>query len=381
MRVNKRLIAWILLIIFAFILWFFDNESVTLALLITLAAVLPLSFAMLRLTSGKLSVSVEEKTSSGNVHTFALVLMNKGLLPIPSASCEVRCVNLRTGETDTYSINESILPRKTKEIAMELAPVHAGRYVISVDSVVIKDPLGIFSKPVSFEDSKALTVMPSIFDMNMLAAGITAMPESDAASRRERGAVTGDMMGNREYVPGDPVRNIHWKLSEKTEKMLVRELGESVSDRFLIILDNSAEIAQDPAALDAAASVYASLIHTLRMNDALCYAAWTDPETGSAVTRRIESDSDASEAADEYLAVPARMPSAFRSIDKNVADSRYAHVVIVGSRIPENIENITNGCQATVLRYGESGSFTEKNLTVIGFQAKTYMTDTAGMEF
>ena len=381
MRINKRLIAWILLIVFAFVLWFFNNESVTLALLITLAAAPPLSFAVLRLTSGMLSVSVEEKNVSETMHSFVLVLDNKGCLPIASAGCEIRCTNLRTGETDTYSINESIMPRRVKEIAMELVPVHAGRYIISVSSGDIKDPLGMFSRPVTFEGSRALTVMPRIFDMNMLAAGITAMPESDSNSHKERGAVTGDIIGIREYVPGDPVRNIHWKLSEKTEKMLVRELGEPVSDRFLIILDNSAEIAQDPAALDAAASVYASLIHTLRMNDALCYAAWTDPETGGPVTRRIESDSDANAAADEYLSVPARMPSAFRSIDRNVADSRYAHVVIVGSRIPDNIENITNGCQATILKYGESGSFTERNLTVIGFQARTYINDTAGMEF
>ena len=74
------------------------------------------------------------------------------------------------------------------------------------------------------------------------------------------------------------------------------------------------------------------------------------------------------------------MPSAFKSIGRDIVEGRYAHVMIVGSRIPENIEDLTNGCQATVLRYGDRGGFTEKNLTVIGFEASTYASDTAGIE-
>lgn len=380
MHVNKRLIAWILLIIFALVLWLFSNESVTLALLIALIVSLPVSFAILKVTGKKIEPSIEERTMSDGRKSFVLSLYNKGLLPVASAECELRCSNLRTGEADSYTIQESIFPRRSKEIPMELIPAHAGKYEFSVGAVTVRDPLGIFSRTVSFDDRKGITIMPSIFDMNMLAAAISAMPENDSRSQRERGAVTGDMTGIREYVPGDPVRSIHWKLSEKTDRMLVKELGEPVSDRLLIILDNAADIAQDPVALDAVASVFASLIHTLRMNETLCYAAWTDPETGGAAIRRIADDSDAAAAAEEYLAVPARMPSAFKTINRDIIESRFAHVVIVGSRIPENIEDLTNGCQATVLRYGDRGGFSEKNLTVIGFEASTYVSDTAGIE-
>jgi uncharacterized protein (DUF58 family) len=67
--------------------------------------------------------------------------------------------------------------------------------------------------------------MPLLFDMNMVQAGVTAMPESDMEAARTRGAVSGDMIDIKEYLPGDPVRNIHWKLSEKTGKTLVKVLG------------------------------------------------------------------------------------------------------------------------------------------------------------
>jgi uncharacterized protein (DUF58 family) len=188
------------------------------------------------------------------------------------------------------------------------------------------------------------------------------------------------MIDIKEYVPGDPVRNIHWKLSEKIDKPLVRVLGSPVSDQYLIILDNPSDIAHDPAALDAVAAVYASLIHTLRMNDLTCYTGWTDPKTGKAVIRRVADENEAAAAADEYLAVPARMPSAFAKISRDIADARYAHVVIVSSHIPGNIDVLANGCNVTILKYGDSGSFTEGSMTVAGFQASTYKSDTAGIE-
>ena len=223
-------------------------------------------------------------------------------------------------------------------------------------------------------------MLPELFDIVIIPAGVSAMPEADTQSRRTKGAVSGDMTGIREYVAGDPVRNIHWKLSEKTDKMLVKELGEQLTDQYLLLLDSSADIAQDPAALDAVASVFASLIRAMRENDMILSAGWTDPVTGEAAVRRIITDDDVSAAADEYLAVPASVPSAFRKIKRDLIEDRYAHVVIVGSRIPDNIEDITNGCQVTVLMYGGAHSFTDKNLTVAGFEAKTCAADLAGIE-
>ena len=48
------------------------------------------------------------------------------------------------------------------------------------------------------------------------------MLESDRSADSRRGNDPGEVRAIREYVPGDPVRNIHWKLSEKTDKLLVK---------------------------------------------------------------------------------------------------------------------------------------------------------------
>ncbi|MBQ6150190.1 MAG: DUF58 domain-containing protein [Mogibacterium sp.] len=377
---RKSVITWVLLIISALILYLFSNGTVTLALIAALIAVLPISCALLRLTEGKLELSLKEAEVPDELKTFVLSMKNKGLFPIASVEAKAVCVNLRTGETESFDIRRSLGPRKTKDIYLQVVPGHAGRYELTVSSVRLRDTLGLWSRKTGFTEHVGVTIMPHLFDMNMLQAGVTAMPESDMEAARTRGAVSGDMIDIKEYVPGDPVRNIHWKLSEKTGKALVKVLGNPVSDQYLIILDNPTDLAHDPAALDAVASVYASLIHTLRTRDTTCYAGWTDPDTGKAVICRIADDNEAAAAADEYMSVPVVMPSAFSGITRDMADDRYAHVVIVGSKIPANIDAIANGCSVTVLKFGEHGSFTEGNMTVVGFETATYTSDTAGIE-
>ena len=377
---RRNLIVWILLIISAIILYIFSNGSVTLALLVALIAALPASYALLRMAAGKVELSLTDGGLADDHRIFVLSLKNKGAMPVASVETEAVCTNLRTGETDSFTIKRSLGPRKTVVVPLEILPTHAGRYELTLSKPVMRDPLGIWKKTIDFDGNVGLTIMPELFEMNITPAGVSAMPESDAESARTRGAVSGDMIDIKEYVPGDPVRNIHWKLSEKLDKPLVRVLGTPVSDQYLIILDNPADIASDPEALDAVASVYASLLQTLRMNDITCYAGWTDPATGKAAIRRISDDGEAAAAADEYLSVPASMPSAFARISRDMADDRYAHVVIVGSSIPVNIDALANGCNVTILKYGDWSSFTEGSMTVVGFGASSYRSDTAGIE-
>jgi uncharacterized protein (DUF58 family) len=297
-----------------------------------------------------------------------------------SAAVEVSCENLRTGEVDTQLITDTPGPKGHRDIDLEIIPRNAGRYRIAVTSAKVSDPLQLARRSIECSGSEYLTILPEIFEMQVTYASDAAMLESDRSADSRRGNDPGEVRAIREYVAGDPVRNIHWKLSEKTGKMLVKELGNPVTDQFLVILDTATDISRDPAALEATASVFVSLIHTLRQRSSGLSIGWTDPKTERAVIRKISDESDLNAAADEFLAMPATVHSAFGRIERNIAESRYAHIVIVGSRIPDGIESIANGCQVTVLLYGASGSQTENNVTTIGFGAKTCRTDLAGIE-
>ena len=377
---RRGLGIWIILLISVFVLWFFDNESVTLAFLLAMIAVLPVSLLLLRKSSQGFELSLSDAERLDNKSTFTLTLRNNGWLPVAAAEVEVRCENLRTGESDLFRVRRGLMPHKSAEARIEVTPTHAGRYELSASGARVFDPLGIWSEPVSCEDRRYLTSLPIVYEMRIKPVSSAAMPDSDVYSVRRKGSVAGDMVGIKEYVAGDPVRNIHWKLSEKTDTLLVKELGEPATDNSLLLLDSASSIVQDTAALDAVASVFASLMHSLRLSDIAFNAGWTDPATGEVVIHRIVTEEDYQQAVEGFLAIPAAAPSAFGRIESTISDSRYARVIFVGPRIPEDIENLTNGCEATVLMYGGTDGHAGTGINVLGFDSNSYREDLSMVE-
>ena len=376
----KRRIACILLILSALILYLFANETVTLALLVALIVIPLASVLMLALSGKNLVVKMSDVDTSGEHPVVHFHMENPDIVPVASLETELICENLRTGEIDSFNISESLGPKGRKDIDFELLPVRSGRYRISAAAAKISDPLMLSSLPMNCDDSSFITMMPETVDLQLSYASDAAMLENDRSADSRRGSDPGEVRGIREYVPGDPVRNIHWKLSEKTDKLLVKELGNPITDQFLVILGNESDVSHDPEALEASASVYSSIIHSLLRDGVRVSAAWTDYITGRAVIRKLENEDDARAAADEYLAVPAAKPNAFGRIERDISESRYAHIIIVGTKVPAGIESIANGCNVSVLMCGMVGSATENNVTVIGFEPGSYMSDLAGIE-
>lgn len=376
----KRRIACILLILSALIMYFFDNDTITLAILLALIVMPAASIGLLALSGRNLRISMERETQTGENPVISVRIDNPDFVPLSSVEAEILCTNLRTGEVDSYTIRNTPRPKSSKEVRLEIMPKHAGRYEITVGQAVLSDPLQLASRRIECSDAEYITIMPEIFEMQISYSSDAAMVESDYSVDSRRGNDPGEVRSIREYVPGDPVRNIHWKLSEKIDKLLVKELGNPVTDKFLVVLDTAREVSQDPAALETIASVFVSLADTIRQNSSGLTIGWTDPETGRAVIRKIQEESELTEAADEYLAVPAVTHSAFRRIERDIAESRYAHVVIVGSMVPEGLDAIANGCQTSVLLYDGYGTTSSNNVTITGFDARSYKSDLAGIE-
>ena len=381
---TRRKIGWILLIIAAALMYLFDNGTETLVLLIVLIAAPLASLGMLKISGKHISVTAEKEDPAPDSTNpnIRLRIVNSDVIPVSQIDAEVACTNLRTGEEETITISRPLRPKGKTEAVFAVSPDHAGRYRITAGSAKIYDPLKLWVREIRTEGSEYITVMPEIFDVDVhVTSSSLSMPESDRYNEGKSGNDPGDVRSIREYVPGDPVKNIHWKLSSKTDKMLVKELGLPVTDQFLVVLDNAADVGLVPEALDAIVSVFASVLNSLQGEGFVFTAAWTDPETGAPVLRTIRTEDELVAAADEYLAVPAIARSAFESISRDIIDSRFAHLILTGSRIPDGIDTITNGCQVTLLMYGAEGyGKTDSGSAIIGFNEETYMSELAGIE-
>lgn len=75
----------------------------------------------------------------------------------------------------------------------------------------------------------------------------------------------GDMFGVKEYAYGDSVKNVHWKLSAKSDKLVVKTFAENVYEKAIVIADMSAYCESDvmsKAMTDCVAEVTLSAMHS-----------------------------------------------------------------------------------------------------------------------
>ncbi len=90
-----------------------------------------------------------------------------------------------------------------------------------------------------------------------------ALPFVDLASSREAATDTEprrgqgpEYLGVREYRPGDPIRQVHWRLTARHGELVVRDLEEHRVPRLAVWIDTGV----DEDALDEACSAAASIM-------------------------------------------------------------------------------------------------------------------------
>lgn len=96
-------------------------------------------------------------------------------------------------------------------------------------------PFGLFS----IEDEREENIHLVVFPRPSMPGFLDAIFHSDynQADRVQSrlGSRVGDFRGLREFMPGDPLRNVHWSSTARSGQLMVREFDPPVPERFAII--------------------------------------------------------------------------------------------------------------------------------------------------
>lgn len=230
------------------------------ALLISIILTIPLK--------GRIEFSIDAPTvevEKDGVVKVNLHIHNKSILPIPFMDISfIKSHNF--SNLSSTDIRLSLGSRMKKTISFEYFALTRGVSKIGVDSIFIKDYLGFFriNMTKGMDLSKMwgeVTVIPRLYSINlnskiMQNTSLALMPE-DSSMTTNNMVITNGEPGYefREYVPGDPLHKIHWKLSAKKETLMVRkDEGRSIPKKCLIV---------DPCLVKAAESEKGNFIARL----------------------------------------------------------------------------------------------------------------------
>lgn len=264
----KKIISLLLWLLAAALLHLFGNNAGTFAILIASIAMPTLSFLVLLVVSwrlGAVTLSIPHSCTKGEEITGNFTFKHSRLL---KAYFTLICENRFTGEFEASRLN---IHQHGNQFVIQTP--HCGVLQICIDEITILDPLGLFARKIKTDEKQYIIVSPKGYTMDIAFQDSAFDPESNDYSTTKPGYDVSEIFAIREYTPGDPIRSIHWKLSEKQDKTMVREFGLPISNSTLLFLENAHEEIS-PAGWDATAEMFYSAMLALLENDTAVTAVW-----------------------------------------------------------------------------------------------------------
>lgn len=304
----------------------------------------------------------------GRKITGKILLENASAFPVFKALCEVSVKNNLTGEENGILIKLSAFPKSKAEAEFALSSEFCGYITAKIEKIHLLDIFGFLPLAVkNFESAKGkMTVLPETFEPIIVFKNMLPVPEdSESYSPDKKGYDYSETFQIREYAPGDSIKQIHWKLSEKLDKTIVRDASLPVAKNILLFWDKTA--ASAPAETDSMAEVASSVAQSLLKNGyefCLCWNSRNRIETAE-----IKSESDLLEA------IPKMIKFCGEKAEEGF-EGLFEHFGKIVCTAKEPPENLFGNPGATLLICDKSAA--GENL--IPFGAETYTEDLEFLE-
>lgn len=162
-----------------------------------------------------------------------------------------------------------VKPGRETHVFMELTPLRRGVIRLHDLRVQLPDPFGLFQKCAKvIAPAATLTVLPRRYPIpNIELPGGAAFKIAGDTNTNAIGN-SGEFVGLRDYRPGDPLRQIHWKSWARTGKPIVKELEDTFYPRYGLILDTLCTANSD-VSFEEAVSVAASFASSIDTSESL----------------------------------------------------------------------------------------------------------------
>ncbi len=236
-----RLIGYIILFLLDVLLYYFLHSHFTFMVMIIMMVAPVISIVSVLLLRRFITVKVYNKDMSGQhgkqgEETFFVIKINN---PTPLVALDVKVkvtfsnTFFKTEGTKTFVVPIYALKGYSLEIPM--MPSFPGIVSVKVSELKIKDLMGFkfFNKTVDVNHE--LVIIPQevpdgVGEFPGLEQGMLESEEST-----KKGNDFSDVQEIREYIPGDKLMSIHWKLSAKRDILMVKD-RVSMSDKQLVVL-------------------------------------------------------------------------------------------------------------------------------------------------
>lgn len=144
----------------------------------------------------------------------------------------------------SYSKCLTLNPYSKKEFVFDIECRYRGQYEIGISDIYIEDFLGLIRLKYKILQKKNIIVHPKIELLNNLNVFATNSSESHDFSQNFMEDV-GNIRDLRDYYYGDNLRKIHWKLTARNNKLMIKNYQSMAAVNVNLILDLRKNIYSD----------------------------------------------------------------------------------------------------------------------------------------
>lgn len=237
---KKTRILYLCLLISALIFAYFNGGKIPYMLLYTMLLISGISavYTLIIYLRFKYGQELDKKfVTKGDKVKFTFSISNEDFFIYPYL--KITFYGSNTIFENQFQVrNFSLLPISVRNFAFELQCNYRGCYEIGVSSVEIEDFFGLFKLRYTIGEPKYITVYPRIVYLEKFRLKTDFMSEAHSAlnSRDEDMTTVSDV---RKYQYGDSLKRIHWKLTARTQELMVKKFQATSETNILMLLDLS----------------------------------------------------------------------------------------------------------------------------------------------
>lgn len=235
-------------------MWFFFRSYLLFLMLAVIPCLVLLSCISLQVSRDKLWAEVVmpfNRVGKNTDFTFDICLHNDVKVTGFATDVAYEYGNVFTGFREHESKRLWLAPARGCTIRQQLRSAYAGRVEGKITRFTVYDLFHVVSLSPGEEALGAVLVWPSFEEVEEqeICSRVEGFPRE--AEIRKRGAEYNPDYEVREYIPGDELKSIHWKLSAKKDQLMVRERLASGREKVNVLLPLEANRLQNDALLEA----------------------------------------------------------------------------------------------------------------------------------
>lgn len=240
-------ISYAILLVIAVFFYILYVDVASLFLLLFLI-ILPIASGILfHISKHKLKFTLcssYESVEKSNSIVYNLLIQNTSLVPFSFGKIRIKYYNTMSNKNEYVFIKTFIPQKNTVKISFAISSEYSGCVRAEIDKIKIYDILLLFSHKEKKYDNpfyKAdVTVMPKLVEMSIdNGYNNSEQNDSDVMSKTKKGDDPSEIFDIHQYVEGDRLNRVHWKLSARVDELFVKDFSMPISNMCYIIFDGA----------------------------------------------------------------------------------------------------------------------------------------------